>query len=88
MQEVWKDIKGYEGLYLVSNLGAIKNCAKKQKTIKQSNHNFGYKLVSLRDHKMVIKKFLVHRIVAETFIPNTENKTQVNHIDGNKHNVS
>jgi hypothetical protein len=89
MEEIWKDIKGYEGLYKVSNLGNIKS-------LKYRHHNreeiliggikkTGYKQVILvKDNKVKYK--LVHRIVAETFISNPNNKPQVNHIDGNKTN--
>lgn len=79
MEEIWKDIKGYEGLYQVSNLGRIR------KIVLQSVSKNGYKSFNLikGNHKQVMK---VHRAVAEAFIPNPNNKPQVNHIDGNKQN--
>lgn len=79
MKEIWKNIKGYEGLYQVSNLGRIR------KIVLQSVLNDGYKCFNLiKDNNKKIMK--VHRAVAEAFIPNPKNKPQVNHIDGNKQN--
>lgn len=78
MQEVWKDIKGCEGFYQVSNLGRIKN---KNKILKGWITKYGYKRVSLKN-----KRYLVHRLVAEAFLDHPKNLTQVNHKDGNKLN--
>lgn len=82
MCEVWKDVVGYEGLYQVSNIGNVKslnnNCIRKP-----IKHRCGYLRVDLwRDGKM--QNAYVHRLVAQAFIPNPENKAQVNHINGNK----
>lgn len=84
MQEIWKDIKYYEGLYQVSNLGRVKSLiTNKIKT--QYNCNSGYLRVGLfKNYKR--ENALVHRLVAKTFIKNELNKKQVNHIDGNKSN--
>lgn len=83
--EIWKPIKGYEGQYDVSNLGNIRSLSyhqtEKIKKLSPFPDKKGYLQVDLR--KRSIK---VHRIVAETFIPNPENKQQINHIDGNKSN--
>ena len=82
--EIWKDIKGYEGLYQVSNLGRVKslnyNHTKKEKILKPQLMRNGYLRINLH----VINKnkiFNVHRLVADAFIPNTDKKTQVNHIN-------
>ena len=93
MEEIWKDIKGYEGLYQVSNLGKVKRLRFinkhtniEKETIKsQKIRKDGYlEVVLYKDGKG--KCIQVHRIVATAFIPNIENKPQVNHIDGNKKN--
>lgn len=88
MQEIWKDIKGYEGIYQVSNLGKVKSLnykrGKHEKEIKQVLNSRGYLEVGLFNGK--VKTHRVHRLVAQTFIPNPENKDEVNHIDGNKKN--
>lgn len=82
----WKDIKNYEGLYKISSLGEIKNLKhKKEKEVKQVLQKTGYlKVILIKDKKP--KAFYVHRLVAQAFIPNIENKSQVNHKDGNKQN--
>ena len=85
MEEIWKDIEGYEGLYQVSNLGRVKSLYKKEKILKLGAVSSGYFFVHL--YKMrKLKVIRVHRLVALTFVPNTENKLEVNHKDGNKQN--
>lgn len=88
MEEVWRYIKGYEGKYQVSNLGNIKSFykCKNGKIMKQLANPNGYLYVALDKGNRNYKRFLIHRLVAQTFLPNIENKPQVNHIDGNKHN--
>ena len=100
MKEEWRDIKGYEGLYQVSNLGKVKRLTNyvknngvygKTKKIKIKDRiltpiNFvGYKAVKLCKNG-IEKRYYLHRLIAETFIDNLENKSEVNHIDGNKSN--
>lgn len=89
MEEIWKDVVGYEGYYQVSNLGNVKSlnwrnvgCAK---NLWLKPHNKGYLQVELA--KGGIKKcFVVHRLVATAFIPNPCGYPQVNHKDENKRN--
>ena len=96
-QEIWKDVIGYKGYYIVSNLGNIKSLdnfkvgsynstyLKKGKLLKNNLNRQNYKYVVLC--KDGIKKHsLIHRIVLESFIENTYNKPFVNHIDSNPSN--
>ena len=76
--EVWKDIQGYEGLYQISNTGKVK---RNNKILKFSIAK-GYEHICLYKNNKY-KPFSVHRLVAEAFIPNPENKPQIDHIDGN-----
>ena len=88
MQEIWKDVVGYEGLYKISNLGNVlstrRNYSKGCKYLTPFE-NGGYDRVTLVVNSKH-KNLLVHRLVAEAFIPNPEQKEAVNHIDGNKKN--
>jgi len=76
--EEWKDISDYEN-YEVSNLGNVRN--KKTGRVLKSYNKGGYAVVGLSKTKGKI--FQVHRLVCQAFIPNLENKPQVNHIDKN-----
>ena len=93
-QEIWKDIKGYEGLYQVSNIGRIKSLKKyhgktenwieREIILKPQISNTGYYRVRLSNKG--VKVFSVHRLVAKAFIENPNDYKEVNHIDGNKIN--
>ena len=81
-EEIWRDIKNYEGLYQVSNWGRVKTI-KTQKIRKLVSNHKGYLLVKLCKNGISVG-FSVHRLVAEAFIPNPDNLPQVNHINENK----
>lgn len=91
IEEIWKDVKGYEGLYSVSNLGRIKSYLLFQGTGTRerirvlSLASAGYPCLCLQKNGKQ-STFLVHRLVAQAFIPNPLNLPQVNHIDSNKKN--
>ena len=97
-QEVWRDAVGYEGIYQVSNLGRVRSVARtltrsdgclvrrEEHVLSQNPVGYhGYLCVKLarggrnRNHR-------VHRLVARAFVPNSEDKPFVDHIDGDKHN--
>ena len=90
MEEIWKDIEGYEGLYQVSNQGNIKslnyNHTGKEKILSTKDHH-GYRRVTLYKDKK-LKTFFVHVLVAKAFIENINTLiyTEVNHIDENRSN--
>ena len=79
--EIWENVKDYEGLYQVSNLGNVKNI-RTNKILKQSPHHRGHLRVGLSKNGKT-KMYRVHRLVADAFIPNTNNYPVVNHINGN-----
>ena len=89
MQNIeWKPIKDYEDLYMVSNTGVIKSLHwGKEKVLKQviRSNNYQYYFVGLLKNGKR-KYFAVHRLVAQAFINNSNNYTQVDHLDGNKLN--
>ena len=87
--EIWENVQGYEGLYLISNLGRLlsapRNGTKTYWHLIAPHYVGGYIQYELSKNNR--KKFLkAHRLVAEAFLPNLENKREVNHIDGDKHN--
>lgn len=84
-KEIWKDIKGYEGLYQVSNIGRIKSFKRNESIMQPNDNGKGYLQVGLTKNGKR-SYFKIHRLVAEVFIPNPDNKPEVNHIDGNKKN--
>lgn len=92
MEEIWKDVKNYEGYYQVSNLGRVKSLAKpkqpgrgnraRPEMIMQSTMSkTGYVFIQLKRGGSVRIKFPVHRLVSQAFIPNPENKPEVHHIN-------
>ena len=99
MKEVWKDIRGLKGLYQVSNRGRVrsldtthfKNIRNKKigffyksRVLKTQTTKNGYLMVTLGNQNTGKQNYLVHRLVAETFIPNPQDKPTVNHINGIK----
>ncbi|WP_182006269.1 NUMOD4 domain-containing protein [Priestia aryabhattai] len=97
MEEIWKDIEGFEGFYQISNTGKVKSLPK---TMGNKNHlspvrilknkvdKYGYECIKLCDQKEKgkIKYRTIHRLVANAFIDNPQNLKTVNHKDGNKLN--
>jgi hypothetical protein len=93
MEEIWKDIIGYFGLYQISNLGNIKSLERyrynnlkylqKEKHLSLIKNVYGYLQVNLCKYGK-IKIFKVHRLVACAFISNPENKPEINHKNGIK----
>jgi hypothetical protein len=96
MEEIWKDIKGYEGYYQVSNLGRVKSVARviqrkskpytvKEKILKARPDKDGYKYLVLCVNCKT-KTTSIHRLVAQAFIPNPDNLPCINHKDENPAN--
>lgn len=100
--EEWKPIEGYEGIYEISNHGRLKSCQReetytrpdtgtichrirKAKLIEIGDDGWGYKISGLMKNSKS-KDVSIHRLVAQAFIPNPENKPHINHIDGNPSN--
>ena len=93
-KEEWKSIKGYEGLYEISNFGRVKSLVgwnghkyvKREKILapykQQTNPNYSRSVVKLKKNGKG-KEFKVHRLVAKAFIPNPKNYKVINHKDGN-----
>lgn len=97
--ERWQDINHYKGLYQISNYGRVKSLDRiikskryhkdgyhrKEHIMKVSDNGRGYLFVRLSKNNSSLHGYL-HKLVAQAFIPNLENKPQINHKDGNKHN--
>ena len=81
--EIWKDIKGYEGYYQISNLGRVKSLRSNKLLKPALDRGYSYVVLCV---KMKSKKYKIHRLIAIHFIPNYHNKPHINHIDGNKRN--
>lgn len=99
MEQIWKDIKGYEGLYQVSNIGNIRSldrkvfnngnnsiCNVKGKILKPNKDKGGYEYVGLVKNKTKTNSIKVHRLVAFAFCEGYEVGLEVNHKDGVRHN--
>lgn len=84
MEEIWKPVCGFEEKYYISSKGYLKNI-QTDKILKMTNKYGDYFSVVLYLNEKR-KSTRIHRLVAEAFIPNPDNKPQVNHIDGNKQN--
>lgn len=86
--EIWKDVVGFEGFYLVSNLGRIKSLPRdfviEERIIKPRKEKKGYLAVRLIIRNLIRKIYKIHRLVAVAFIPNPHNFPQVNHKNMNK----
>jgi hypothetical protein len=95
--ETWLPVKGYEGHYEISSFGRVKSLARMRKSarggfaplreriMKPKTTKYGYLTVHLLDHGRTSWPS-IHRLVADAFIPNTDNKPTVNHIDADKTN--
>jgi hypothetical protein len=95
MTEIWVDVEGYEGLYQVSNLGRVRTV---ERVVERPTGNFKQKQFILKEQKNgdycvarltkegKRKIYCVHQLVAKAFIPNPENKPEVNHKDLDKSN--
>ena len=88
--EIWKDAPGYEGVYQVSNLGRVKSMSRirvngRAKILTKDKILLSKTLNDYVKIGMTHKYVLAHRLIAKAFIPNPDNKPQVNHINGIKH---
>jgi len=87
MLEIWKPVEGFGDKYLVSNYGRVQSLHRKPKIVMPSPNKkrHGYMYINLQ-YSGVRKNWLLHQLVAKIFLPNPDNKPQVNHIDFNPNN--
>ena len=89
LKEIWHNIKGYEGLYLISTYGRVlsapRNGTKKEWHFLAPHYVQGYVQYLLSKNNQS-KEYKAHRLVAQAFLLNPDKKREVNHIDGDKHN--
>ena len=89
LQEIWHNVRGYEGLYLISNFGRVlsapRNGTKPEWHLLAPHFVGGYIQYELSKNNSV-KAYKAHRLVAQAFLRNPDGKREVNHIDGDKHN--
>lgn len=92
MEEIWKDVAGWEGIYQVSSFGRIRRLTTRggrpltePRILKEKHDGHGYPQITLSKGKSIKYKH-IHRLVAESFIPNPNNLREVNHKDENKKN--
>ena len=94
MKEIWKDIKGYEGYYQISNMGRVKSLERTvwngrgyrkmpEKILKPQKNRNGYLQVPL-SKEGTEKKYYIHRLVANAFIPNPQGLPEINHLSEDK----
>ena len=97
LNEIWKPIKGFEGLYEISNFGNVKSLPRikinnrgkqltKERIMKPNKTRNKYLNVPLTGKNHIKKYYSIHRLVAQTFIPNPDNLPEINHINGDKTN--
>lgn len=93
MQEIWKDVPGYEGIYRVSNIGRVKSLRMyaghyykyREKILKPKISRHGYEKVTLRKNGNS-RDFFIHRLVGECFLDKPNGKCEINHKDTNRKN--